>query len=626
MTALGATKTSADVTEDSLASFPAWLREIDVALPSAAHLVITGHTHDVHLLPSGRGGIAPAGTTEAVTRVLRRAGFRLILRFHPVSGIEILCDEDACAPAFLDDIDPRLRQSPPLGDPERGIETILGLLHAEGRRRHDPALIIEAPGRLTAGAAVAEPQFTRLMTVAEHDALTSRATRIKGPHRASLHRSVVWVLDEPNDLPSWFVGRDVVRVVSVPEPSLSARAAYAERLVQSVPGIPDDAQGRSQIARRLAGASVGMTLTSLLEVTRVAVDQQVPADRIEDAVRLYRVGVRDNPWQDGDLTRRIIEAPEVLGRRVLGQPHAIRKATDILTRSSLGLTGSHSHSSGPRPQGILFFAGPTGVGKTELAKGLAELVFGHEDALLRFDMSEFSSEHSEARLIGSPPGYVDHAAGGQLTNGVRQRPFSLVLFDEIDKAHPRILDKFLQILEDGRLTDGSGSTVYFSETLLVFTSNLGVYEAAPDGRQVPIIEPGSPYDVVESRVTQSVHHHFTTRLGRPEILNRLGDNIVVFDFIGSNTIDRLVPLMLHNVTRALLDRRGIAVTWEPAVEAAVAAEARSRIDFGGRGVGTAVETLFVNPLSRLLLGRTRDLIVTAVVRAEDGWQVEVRDL
>src|SRR5690606_1955709 len=119
----------------------------------------------------------------------------------------------------------------------------------------------------------------------------------------------------------------------------------------------------------------------------------------------------------------------------------------------------------------------TGVGKTELAKALAEVLFGAEDAYIRFDMSEFSAEHSEARLIGAPPGYVGHSAGGELTNAVRERPFSVLLFDEIEKAHPRILDKFLQILDEGRLTDGSGSTVHFSESLIVFTSNLGAADA-----------------------------------------------------------------------------------------------------------------------------------------------------
>ena len=141
---------------------------------------------------------------------------------------------------------------------------------------------------------------------------------------------------------------------------------------------------------------------------------------------------------------------------------------------------------------MLFFAGPTGVGKTELAKTLTQLIFGDERAYIRFDMSEFAEEHTGARLLGAPPGYIGYDAGGELTNAVRDKPFSVVLFDEIEKAHPRILDKFLQILEDGRLTDGRGETAYFSEAILVFTSNLGIYVEDEHGRRVQNVSPGRP--------------------------------------------------------------------------------------------------------------------------------------
>ena len=154
-------------------------------------------------------------------------------------------------------------------------------------------------------------------------------------------------------------------------------------------------------------------------------------------------------------------------------------------------------------------------------------------------MSEFSAEHADSRLLGAPPGYVGYEAGGELTTAIKQKPFSVVLFDEIEKAHPRILDKFLQILDDGQLTDGRGDRVYFSESIIIFTSNLGIYKLDEDGKRSENVSQDQPYDVVEFRVRDEIANHFKFRLNRPEILNRFGENIVVFDFIrpGSGCID-----------------------------------------------------------------------------------------
>ena len=188
-----------------------------------------------------------------------------------------------------------------------------------------------------------------------------------------------------------------------------------------------------------------------------------------------------------------------------------------------------------RPKGVFFFAGPTGVGKTELCRALSELIFDNETALIRFDMSTFAQEHAAERLTGAPPGYVGHERGGELTNRVSAQPFSVLLFDEIEKAHPATFDKFLQILEDGRLTDGLGQTTYFSQTLIIFTSNLGatgIYERIRDrgpGQELP-----SPAEVAE-HFEEAVRHHFTTQLNRPELLGRIGNGVLAFDIVGPLT-------------------------------------------------------------------------------------------
>jgi ATP-dependent Clp protease ATP-binding subunit ClpA len=242
------------------------------------------------------------------------------------------------------------------------------------------------------------------------------------------------------------------------------------------------------------------------------------------------------------------------------------------------------------------------VGKTELAKTLTQLVFGDERAYIRFDMSEFAEEHTGARLLGAPPGYIGYDAGGELTNAMREKPFSVVLYDEIEKAHPRILDKFLQILEDGRLTDGRGETAYFSEAILVFTSNLGIFVADEHGKRVQNVMPSDPHDVVETRVRGAIQDYFKFQLSRPEILNRIGDNIVVFGFITPEVAAQIFDGMLRNIVNRVRDEHKVALEIAPDVRTRLCEWCTRDLSNGGRGIGNQLESLFVNPLSRALFG------------------------
>lgn len=172
------------------------------------------------------------------------------------------------------------------------------------------------------------------------------------------------------------------------------------------------------------------------------------------------------------------------------------------------------------------------------------MLFNDESAYIRFDMSEFSSEFSDQRLIGSPSGYVGDDVGGELTNAIREKPFSVVLFDEIEKAHPRIMDKFLQILDDGVLTSGRGERVYFSDALIIFTSNLGIYKLTETGERIPNVTANVQFDDVQARVKNEIERHFKFVLNRPEILNRIGENIIVFDFIRPDVVEQIFQQMI----------------------------------------------------------------------------------
>jgi ATP-dependent Clp protease ATP-binding subunit ClpB len=228
-------------------------------------------------------------------------------------------------------------------------------------------------------------------------------------------------------------------------------------------------------------------------------------------------------------------------------------------------------------------------------------------------MSEFSEEHAANRLIGSPPGYVGSLEGGELTNAIRERPFSVILFDEVEKGHPRILDKFLQVLDDGRLTDGRGDTAFFTESVIIFTSNLGIYREVQEvvggttvTRRELAVSPASHPTRGEraEAIRHAIHDHFTLRLGRPELLNRIGeDNIVVFDFIDRETALAILDGMLRNVIARVEREHGhdLTLTNESLELLQQACLSKEVLAMGGRGIGSKLETALINPLSRLLV-------------------------
>jgi ATP-dependent Clp protease ATP-binding subunit ClpB len=314
----------------------------------------------------------------------------------------------------------------------------------------------------------------------------------------------------------------------------------------------------------------------------VMLKEEVGADDVADVVSAW-TGIPAGRLLEGE-TGKLLRMEDELAKRVVGQREAVAAVSDAVRRTRAGVADPD------RPTGSFLFLGPTGVGKTELAKGLAEFLFDDERAMTRIDMSEYSEKHSVARLVGAPPGYVGYDQGGQLTESVRRRPYSVVLLDEVEKAHPDVFDVLLQVLDDGRLTDGQGRTVDFRNTILVLTSNLGsqaIADAAMDERQR------------RDAVLSVVQRHF-----KPEFLNRL-DDIVVFHSLGTEQLTSIVDIQIDRLGQRLAQRR-LTLDVTPGAREWLALNGFDPI-YGARPLRRLVQSAIGDQLARkLLAGEIRD--------------------
>ncbi len=368
------------------------------------------------------------------------------------------------------------------------------------------------------------------------------------------------------------------------------------------------------VAEEFADMTEGMQAMDL-EALRITSWKEKIASRPREMWRLvdfFKFGVREDPWEKLS-PEKVREAGDLLTKRVIGQPKAVEAVTNMLTSARVGLSMTGAGGRSTKPRGIFFFVGPTGVGKTELAKAVTQLVFGDERAFARFDMSEYKEEHAAEKLAGAPPGFVGYEEGGQLTNRVMEQPHSILLFDEIEKAHPKVLDKFLQILEDGRLTDGKGQTAYFNQTAIIFTSNIGASDLT-DPQTGSLIRKGImsrvrldnvadfDYADVAQHFRNEVDWYFTSRIGRAELLNRLGDNIVAFDLLRPEFVDGIAQKFLFSLADAATEKYKFTLVYDSSVLTAVhgAMTVGDNLLFGGRRIKSLLETMVERPLNRWL--------------------------
>ncbi|MGH8827007.1 MAG: AAA family ATPase, partial [Jiangellaceae bacterium] len=351
-----------------------------------------------------------------------------------------------------------------------------------------------------------------------------------------------------------------------------------------------------ELEKQLAAASEAAEDTA----ADTMVKEEVGPDDVADVISAW-TGIPAGRLLEGEAGK-LLRMDDELGRRVVGQQTAVAAVSDAVRRARAGISDSD------RPTGSFLFLGPTGVGKTELAKALAEFLFDDERAMVRIDMSEYSEKHSVARLVGAPPGYVGYEEGGQLTEAVRRRPYSVILLDEVEKAHPEVFDILLQVFDDGRLTDGQGRTVDFRNVIVIMTSNLGSPFLA---------DPTLDADAKRAAVMDIVRASF-----KPEFLNRL-DDIVMFDALGADELARIVDIQVQRLAHRLSDRRLVLHVTDAAKEW-LALTGYDPV-YGARPLRRLVQSAIGDQLAReILAGEVRDGDTVLVDLDESSDRLSVR--
>ncbi len=573
---------------------PRWLKDLERFLPLKSQFFITGNVRDQQIAEVAPNVVTAQPLTQVLAASLRRAGYQHALLYEPLLGFSYLA-LPGDNPALADPVLTNLGLTVANGRAAGGLDILSATLDRFIEQPGEPmALVIDFAARLIARtsdlSSVEQQLFTKALMLS-HKA----RSRPAGVERKPFYNSIIWIAEREGDLPDWLVvGNPKIRHIPISRPDSIARSALAAALLNPITDT-SDASVVDKSIREFVDGTEGMLLLDMNAIALLARIEGVPIDKVADAVRRYKVGVTEDQWLKIDRDK-IRGADTFIRQRVKGQTEAVTHMLDIVKRAITGVGGS---KRGGRPRGLAFLAGPTGVGKTELAKTMTSLLFGDESAYIRFDMSEFSAEHSDQRLIGAPPGYIGYDAGGELTNAIREKPFSVVLFDEIEKAHPRVLDKFLQILDDGVLTSGRGDRVYFSEALIIFTSNLGIYKPNDQGGRELNVSSAEPYPVVKQRVHAEIERHFKLVLNRPEILNRIGENIIVFDFIRQDIAIQIFDQMIAGI-EADLRAQQLNIALSESARVSLKAICLNDLSNGGRGIRNQVEAHLVNPLSRAL--------------------------
>ncbi len=432
----------------------------------------------------------------------------------------------------------------------------------------------------------------------ERQALAKEKDKASKERRTKIEQELAGLREKSNAMKAqWTAEKDAIQKIQAKKAELEQLRTEAELATRrgdlqkaaeiSYGRLPNIDKEIQQLEKRLAE----------IQKKGKYLKEEVDAEDIAEIVSKW-TGIPVTKMLESEK-ERLLKLEDELGRRVIGQREAVTAVANAVRRARAGLQDPH------RPTGSFIFLGPTGVGKTETAKALAEFLFDDERALVRLDMSEYMEKHAVARLIGAPPGYVGYEEGGQLTEAIRRRPYSVILFDEIEKAHPDVFNILLQILDDGRLTDSQGRTVDFRNTVLIMTSNIGSQY---------LIEAGSgqvAWEQAETKVMELLRQAF-----KPEFLNRV-DDIIIFRPLSHEDIARIVDIQIKRVEKLLADRK-LTIEVTPAAKQLLVAEGYDPV-YGARPLKRAIQRLLQNPLAVAVLeGQFVEGNQIRVDRAKDG--------
>ena len=577
-----------------------WLEKFDREIGIKASVILFGNTSDIIMNTLANGKYQ--SVMDTLIAHVKQVGYTRIIKWDRVDGIDQSVSTDlGCGSApqqqqekaanlydFGDDTQDSQTQQPMYKDPGEFFPFLLDSIKTNAKKT---AFILDYSDYLFGNAtSLSEKERDYLATLAK-SLQQGQSFNVLSNDFSELGTIVIIVTKNNATIPpAYYLNNPVVSSINVPMPGRNERYQFVEAN-KSMFRIEENIAGNKASMDDFVDALDGFSLKEIAQIIKLSRQNNDERMTFGKLINLFKYGEKVSPWEE--LSKEKLETIESrLGERVKGQDEAIKKVKNVIIRAYTGFSGLQHSSKQKKPKGTLFFVGPTGVGKTELAKALAEFVFGDEDACIRFDMSEYNHEHSDQRLVGAPPGYVGYEAGGQLTNAVKEKPFCVLLFDEIEKAHGKILDKFLQILEDGRLTDGKGETVSFSETIIIFTSNIGAASADAEADK----------KTVKKHFNDEVTNHFVNELQRPELMNRIGsDNIVVFNFIDDPAVLTKIAQSKFKPIRKFVEERynaNIEFVDEDAAYMAIAQKAGKKN--GGRGLLNEIERRIVNPLSEYI--------------------------